>query len=123
MVSNENVATFIKELVLQTGPRQALDFKAGAYMQIDIPGYDAAFEEFEVAERYKPAWDRFDLLRLHAGQPVSPTYRAYSLANPPAEGDMLKFTIRIATRRPAASPTHRPGSAHPTSSTSSRATG
>ena len=99
VVSNENVATFIKELVLKIDPGDHLDFKAGAYIQIDIPEYEADFKNFSVSEKYKAAWKQFNLLTLkaHSDEPVN---RAYSLANAPAERDILKFTIRIATPPP-----------------------
>ncbi len=99
VVSNHNVATFIKELVLQLDPGQKLIFKAGAYIQIDIPEYEADFSDFSVAEKYKAAWKQFSLLTLKA-RSQEPVNRAYSLASPPAEGDLLKFTIRIATPPP-----------------------
>jgi Na+-transporting NADH:ubiquinone oxidoreductase subunit F len=101
VVSNHNVATFIKELVLQLEGEERLDFKAGAYIQIDIPEYEAAFETFQVEDVYRTAWDQFKLWQLKAGN-VEPVFRAYSLANPPAEGEVLKFTIRIATPPPGA---------------------
>jgi Na+-transporting NADH:ubiquinone oxidoreductase subunit F len=99
VVSNDNVATFIKELVLKLDDGQAVDFKAGAYMQIDVPEYQAEFSNFTVAERYRKAWEQFNLLSLKAGTEV-PVNRAYSLANPPSEMGILRFTIRIATPPP-----------------------
>ena len=99
VVSNDNVATFIKELVLQLDEGQAVDFKAGAYMQIDVPEYQAVFSNFAVAQRYRDAWERFNLLSLKAGTDI-PVNRAYSLANPPSEKGILRFTIRIATPPP-----------------------
>ncbi len=102
VVSNENVATFIKELVLKLDPGEAVDFKAGAYMQIDIPEYEASFSEFRISERFKPVWDRFNLRGLKA-KSEDPVFRAYSLANPPSEKGILKFTIRIATPPPGKS--------------------
>lgn len=99
VVSNESVATFIKELVLQLDNGEKLEFEAGAYVQIDIPQYQARFSDFEIAEKYKPVWNRFKLWSLAAGTDA-PALRAYSLANPPHEGDILKFTIRIATPPP-----------------------
>ncbi len=101
VVSNANVATFIKELVLQLEGGERLDFKAGAYIQIDIPEYEAEFETFAIEDVYRSAWDQFRLWQLKATN-VVPVFRAYSLANPPAEGDVLKFTIRIATPPPGA---------------------
>ena len=99
VVSNDNVATFIKELVLRLDGGQSVDFTAGAYMQIDIPEYRAAFEDFQVADTYRAAWKKFDLLKLEAGSD-KPVNRAYSLANPPSEKGILRFTIRIATPPP-----------------------
>ena len=98
VVSNENVATFIKELQLRLDPGEEMPFQAGAYVQIDIPEYRASFEEFNIDKRYRVAWDRFGLLKLQA-KAEAPCYRAYSLANPPSE-KLLRFTIRIATPPP-----------------------
>ncbi|MBW1814086.1 MAG: NADH:ubiquinone reductase (Na(+)-transporting) subunit F, partial [Deltaproteobacteria bacterium] len=61
VVSNENIATFIKDLVLKLDPGEELDFIAGAYIQIDIPEYEVAFTKFDIAERFAAAWDRFNL--------------------------------------------------------------
>ena len=99
VVSNDNVATFIKELVLELDEGQSVDFTAGAYMQIDIPEYQAAFQDFQVADTYRAAWKKFDLLKLEAGSD-KPVNRAYSLASPPSEKGILRFTIRIATPPP-----------------------
>lgn len=101
VVSNENVATFIKELVLQLAPDEHLEFKAGAYIQIDIPEYETAYTEFQVADKYRAAWDQFNLWQFKAKSEEA-VFRAYSLANPPAERDVLKFTIRIASPPPGA---------------------
>jgi Na+-transporting NADH:ubiquinone oxidoreductase subunit F len=99
VVSNDNVATFIKELVLQLDEGQSLDFEAGAYMQIDVPPYKAAYKNFTIGQLYRSDWEKYKLLQLEAstGEPVN---RAYSLANPPAEKGILRFTIRIATPPP-----------------------
>lgn len=101
VVSNENVATFIKELVLELDPDENLEFQAGAFIQIDIPEYELSFSEFRVrvAERFRPDWDAFNLWGLHAGI-EEPIFRAYSLSNPPSEKRILQFTIRIATPPP-----------------------
>ena len=103
VISNTNVATFIKELVLEIEPGEALDFEAGAYIQIDIPEYELSFSEFRVrvGERFRPEWDRFNLWGLRS-KTEEPIFRAYSLANPPAEKNVLRFTIRIATPPPGA---------------------
>ncbi len=96
VVSNNNVATFIKELVLQLDSGEILEFKAGAYVQIDIPEYETIFSSFGVADRYKKVWEQFGFLKLTA-KSDEPVYRAYSLANPPGEKSELTFTVRIAT--------------------------
>ena len=99
VVSNDNVATFIKELVIQLDPGQNLDFKAGAYIQFDIPQYQAAFKDFQVAHTYRAVWEHFNLMEL-VSRSEEPVNRAYSMANHPAEGSLLRFTIRIATPPP-----------------------
>ncbi|MBF0224006.1 MAG: NADH:ubiquinone reductase (Na(+)-transporting) subunit F [Desulfobacterales bacterium] len=98
VVSNENVATFIKELIVKLDEGQELNFKAGSYIQIDIPEYEMSFGELRarIADRFKTAWDRFNLWGLKS-KSVLPIFRAYSLANPPFEKNRLRFTIRIAT--------------------------
>jgi Na+-transporting NADH:ubiquinone oxidoreductase subunit F len=108
VVSNQNVATFIKELVLRLDDGEELDFEAGAYVQIDVPEYrDLIYAHFDISERFKSAWERFDLFGLKAVA-EEPVYRAYSLANPPSEKKELMFTIRIATPPPDA-PAAPPG--------------
>jgi len=102
VVSNENIATFIKELVLKLEPGEELDFIAGAYIQIDIPEYEVAFTKFDIADRFVASWDRFNLRKLRA-RSEEPVFRAYSLANPPSEKNLLRFTIRIATPPPTSS--------------------
>jgi len=104
VVSNVNVATFIKDLVLKLDPGETLEFKAGAFIQIDIPEYQLSFSEFRarVAERFRPDWDAFNLWGL-LSKIEEPIFRAYSVANPPSEKDILKFTIRIATPPPGVS--------------------
>lgn len=94
--SNKNVATFIKELVLKMDAGSDLNFKAGAYMQIDIPEYEVSFSEFDVTDRFSATWEKFNIKGLIA-KSDDPVFRAYSLANPPGENEKLMFTIRIAT--------------------------
>lgn len=105
--SNTNVATFIKELVLKMDPDSDLSFKAGAYMQIDIPEYEVSFSEFDVTDRFSATWEKFNIKGLIA-KSEDPIFRAYSLANPPGENEKLMFTIRIATP-PEDSPEAPPG--------------
>jgi Na+-transporting NADH:ubiquinone oxidoreductase subunit F len=107
VVTNDNVASFIKELVLQLDSDELLNFRAGAYMQIDIPEYQTSFSDFQVSDRFKDVWTRFNLFQLKA-KSDEPVFRAYSLANPPAEKNLLRFTIRIATP-PAEEPDIPPG--------------
>jgi Na+-transporting NADH:ubiquinone oxidoreductase subunit F len=104
VVSNENVATFIKDLVLKLDAGSALEFKAGAFIQIDVPEYELSFSEFRcrVAERFRPEWDAFNLWGLQS-LAEEPIFRAYSLANPPIEKSILRFTVRIATPPPGVS--------------------
>ncbi len=104
VISNDNVATFIKELVLKLDPGEELEFKAGAFIQIDVPEYTLSFSEFRVrvAERFRPDWDAFNLWGLRS-KTEEEIFRAYSLANPPFEKDILRFTIRIATPPPGVS--------------------
>ena len=101
VLSNVNVATFIKELVLELDEGERLEFNAGAYIQIDIPEYELSFTQFRVriSERFRASWDRFNLWGLKS-KVEEPIFRAYSLANPPSEDRRLSFTIRIATPPP-----------------------
>jgi len=97
--SNGNVATFIKELILELPAGENLDFRAGGYIQIDIPTYSLNYKEFDVEEEYRPDWDRFDLWRFNAKNEES-IYRAYSMANHPAEGNIVMLNVRIASPPP-----------------------
>jgi Na+-transporting NADH:ubiquinone oxidoreductase subunit F len=100
VVSNQNVASFIKELRLKLDPGQKLDFETGSYVQIDIPEYERTYREIHVGETYKKVWDRFDFWGLKASSEET-VYRAYSMANTPEE-EHLRFTIRVATPPPGA---------------------
>jgi Na+-transporting NADH:ubiquinone oxidoreductase subunit F len=98
VVSNENVASFIKELRLKLDPGEKMDFETGSYVQIDIPEYERSYRDIYVGETYKKVWDRFDFWGLKA-RSEEPVYRAYSMANTPEEEE-LRFTIRVATPPP-----------------------
>jgi Na+-transporting NADH:ubiquinone oxidoreductase subunit F len=100
VVSNQNVATFIKELVLELDADDHLDFNAGAYVQIDVPAFEVSYSQFNIPEKFRDTWDFFNLWELKA-ESDEPLYRAYSMANTPAES-VLRFTIRIATPPPGA---------------------
>jgi Na+-transporting NADH:ubiquinone oxidoreductase subunit F len=95
--SNRNVATFIKEFVVQLPDGVTLDFEPGGYVQIDVPHFACTFRDFDVEDEYKPDWDHFKFWDIKAGNDEDDVYRAYSMANHPAEGDIVMLNIRIAT--------------------------
>ncbi len=95
--SNDNVATFIKELVLEIQDGKWLEFEAGGYIQIDIPKYNLSFREFDIGPRFKDAWDQFKLWDLNGKNDEDDIFRAYSMANHPAEGNIVMLNVRIAT--------------------------
>jgi len=105
--SNDNVATFIKELVLRLPEGMDLNHKAGGYIQIDIPKYDVKFTDFDVEEQYRGDWDHFKLWDTTAKN-TEPCFRAYSMANHPAEGNIVMLNVRIATA-PRNAPNAPPG--------------
>jgi len=98
--SNENVATFIKELVLELPSGENLNFQAGGFIQIDIPEYELDFNEFDIEDEYHEDWDKFNIWNLK-GKNTEPQFRAYSMANHPAEGNIIMLNVRIATPPPA----------------------
>ena len=97
--SNHNVATFIKEFIVDLPPGMDLNHKAGGYIQIDIPKYELSFKDFVIEERFKKAWDHFKLWDIKAKND-EPCFRAYSMANHPAEGNCVMLNVRIATPPP-----------------------
>ncbi|MFA8433717.1 MAG: NADH:ubiquinone reductase (Na(+)-transporting) subunit F [Marinifilaceae bacterium] len=96
VVSNDNVATFIKEFVVKLPEGEILDFKSGGYIQIDVPKIDVDFKDMIIGDEYKEDWEKFGMFDLKMKNP-EPTYRAYSMANHPAEGNIVMLNIRIAT--------------------------
>ncbi len=106
--SNRNVATYIKELVLELPAGEEMDFRAGGYVQIDVPPYHVRFADFDIDERFRPEWDRYQLWRYEAGTDRL-TSRAYSMANYPGEKGVIILNIRIATPPPGASDDVPPG--------------
>ncbi len=97
VVSNHNVATFIKEFVVKLPEGEHLDFKSGGYIQIDVPKIEVDFaKDIDVDEEYKSDWDHFNMWNLKMKN-TEEQYRAYSMANHPAEGDIVMLNIRIAT--------------------------
>jgi len=99
VISNESVATFIKELVLKLPEGEALDFKPGSYLQIEAQPHHLKYADIDIAEKYRPAWDALGLWDLESVVD-RPLHRAYSLANYAGEAGGLKFNIRIALAPP-----------------------
>ena len=97
VISNHNVATFIKEFVVKLPEGVNLDFEPGGYIQIDVPKYSCTFRDFDVEEKFRGDWDHFKLWDLKAGNDEDGVFRAYSMANHPAEGNIVMLNIRIAT--------------------------
>ncbi len=96
VVSNHGVATFIKEFVVRLPVGEHLDFKPGSYIQINIPKYNIKFADFVIEDRFRGDWDKFKMWDLTCTNEEE-TMRAYSMANYPAEGDIVMLNIRIAT--------------------------
>ena len=96
VVSNRNVATFIKEFVVKLPEGETLNFIPGSYSQIRIPKFDIKFTEMDVDDRFRADWDKFDLWSLTAKNDEE-VLRAYSMANFPAEGNIITLNVRIAT--------------------------
>jgi Na+-transporting NADH:ubiquinone oxidoreductase subunit F len=95
VVSNESVADFIKELVLEVPEGETVSFTAGQYMQLGCPAHKVAYKDFDIPARFRKSWDRWDLWR-HVSICDEPVERAYSMASYPAERGVLKFDIKIA---------------------------
>ena len=101
VISNKNVSSFIKEFKVALPPGEHMDFLPGSYAQIKIPAYDCIdydkdFDKNDIGEEYLGPWKKFNILSLKAHNP-EPTVRAYSMANYPAEGDIIMLTVRIAS--------------------------
>ena len=96
VVSNNNVASFIKEFVVKLPEGEKLNFHSGGYIQIDVPKYSAAFSDMAIDERFHAEWDKFKMWDLNINN-TEETYRAYSMANHPAEGNIVMLNIRITT--------------------------
>jgi Na+-transporting NADH:ubiquinone oxidoreductase subunit F len=105
VVSNYNVASFIKEFVVRLPEGETMDFEAGGYIQIDVPAIEVDFKDIDISahpddhpnpDEFQGEWDKFGLWDLKMKNPEL-IYRAYSMANHPAEGNIVMLTIRIAT--------------------------
>ncbi len=97
VVSNHNVASFIKEFVVKLPAGERLDFKPGSYSQIRVPAYDTIrFTDMDIDDKFKPEWDKFKMWDLSVKNEED-TVRAYSMANYPAEGNIITLNVRVAT--------------------------
>ena len=106
--SNDNVATFIKELVLELPAGESVPFRAGGYIQISCPPHTVHYKDFEVAQEYRPDWDRFNLWR-YTSTVSEPVERAYSMANYPEELGIIMLNVRVASPPPRAPENTPPG--------------
>lgn len=99
VVSNDNVATFIKELVLKIPDGESVDFRAGGYVQLEVPPHEVHYKNFDIGEEYRGDWEKFGLFDI-VSKVNDTTIRAYSMANYPDEKGVIKFNIRVATPPP-----------------------
>lgn len=99
VISNPNVATFIKEFNVKLPDDLDLDFKAGGYIQIYIPEYNLSYSEFDIEPEYRDEWDKYNLWNIKASNDEE-VFRAYSMANYPEEKGLVKLNVRIATPPP-----------------------
>lgn len=106
VVSNHNVATFIKELVLKIPEGESVDFRAGGYVQLEVGPHEVHYKDFDIEERFRDDWEKFGLFNL-SSKCNDTTIRAYSMANYPEEKGIIKFNIRVATPPPRTN--HPPG--------------
>ncbi len=96
VISNRNVSTFIKEFVVKLPEGEVMNFKSGSYAQITIPKYDLKYSDYDIEEKFREDWDKFKMWDLTCKNDVE-TVRAYSMANYPAEGNIITLNVRIAT--------------------------
>ena len=96
VVSNHNVATFIKEFVVKLPEGENLNFRSGGYIQIDVPAITVDFKDIDVDPEYRADWEKYGFFNLKMVNP-EPQTRAYSCATYPAEGNIIKLNVRIAT--------------------------
>lgn len=106
--SNHNVATFIKELVLDLPVGEAVGFKSGGYIQIEVPPHTVHYKDFQVEEQFRDDWDKFNVWR-YTSVVEEPVYRAYSMANYPGETGIIMLNVRIASPPPRAPEGTPPG--------------
>ena len=96
VISNRNVSTFIKEFVVKLPEGEVMNFQSGSYAQITIPPYDIKYADYDIDEKFRSDWDHFDMWSLTCKNDTE-TIRAYSMANYPAEGNIITLNVRIAT--------------------------
>lgn len=99
VLSNDNVATFIKELVLKIPEGEDVDFRAGGYVQLECPPHVVDYHDFDIPEEYRGDWDRFKIFD-NVSKVDETVIRAYSMANYPQEKGLIKFNIRVASPPP-----------------------
>ena len=97
--SNRSVATFIKELVLELPEGEDLKFRAGGYIQIDAPPHEVSYREFDIPDKFRDDWERYQLFELES-RVEEPVMRAYSMANYPEEKGIVMLNVRVATPPP-----------------------
>lgn len=97
--SNRNVATFIKEFVLELPEGEQVDFKAGGYIQIEAPPHEVHYKDFDIDEKYHEDWDRFNIWQ-YVSKVDEPVVRAYSMANYPGEKGIIMLNVRVASPPP-----------------------
>lgn len=107
VISNDNKATFIKELVLQIPDGESVPFRAGGYIQIECPPYHLKYSDFDIEEQYREDWEKFGLFKIEAVN-TEDTVRAYSMANYPLEEGIIMLNVRIASPPPNV-PEAKPG--------------
>lgn len=96
VVSNRNVSTFIKELVVKLPDNEVLDFKSGSYIQVDVPNYKINFNDFDIDDKYRADWEKLALFNLRQSN-NDVVVRAYSMANHPSESNIITLNVRLAT--------------------------
>ena len=106
--SNNNVATFIKELVLELPAGEEVGFKSGGYIQIECPPHVVHYKDFDIEEEYREDWDKFDVWR-YTSTVTEPVIRAYSMANYPGEKGIIMLNVRVASPHPRAPEGTPPG--------------
>lgn len=106
--SNRNVATFIKELILELPEGEHVDFRAGGYIQIEAPPHTLSYTDFDIEDEYKSDWDKYNIWRFKSVV-KEPVVRAYSMANYPDEKGIIMLNVRIATPPPGAGENIPPG--------------